>query len=475
MTVDTAKPVSTTPAGSVADTAGTPKVWRVGTLVYTRTALLSVFFWMLWGDFCLTIMESVIPRLVPLQLKDLGVSSGMIGLLVGSIPSGMNFVMNPIISTRSDRHRGPLGRRMPYLLWPTPLLALCLVLVGFSADIAGLLHGAMGPLASVVSERQLAIAAVGFFTILFTFFNLFITSVYYYLFTDVIPQELMGKFTCLFRVVGACGGIVFNRWILGYAEHHAGAIYVGTGLMYMTAFLLLVWRVREGGYPPPEPVAARGGGKGGPLAAVRGYVTECFSVPFYLKLYAVGACYWVATVPFTTFVVFYATKTLGMDLDGFGKILSWTGIATLPLFFVLGPLVDRFHPLRVVIVGLVATAAAAGLSFVFVHDARSFLTCMVAYFVATAVYMGGSASMLPRLLPRERYGQFCSANAMATAVGLVVAPWACGAFLDVAADYRYVFVWASCWAAVGAVAAVAVYRHWRRLGGDQSYVPPASD
>ena len=91
---------------SEAGITAAPKTWRVGTLVYTRAALVNVFIWMLWGDFCLQVMEAVIPRLVPLQLKAYGTSSAIIGLLVGSIPAGMNFVMNPIISTASDRHRG---------------------------------------------------------------------------------------------------------------------------------------------------------------------------------------------------------------------------------------------------------------------------------------------------------------------------------------------------------------------------------
>ena len=49
------------------------KTWAVGTLVYDRRALYNVFFWMLWGDFCLMLMDSgVAPNLVTLQLGKQG-------------------------------------------------------------------------------------------------------------------------------------------------------------------------------------------------------------------------------------------------------------------------------------------------------------------------------------------------------------------------------------------------------------------
>ena len=65
-----------------------PRIWRVGTLVYDRSALLNVFFWMLWGDFCLNLMDSgVTPTLVPLQLKKVGATDATIGSAASPSPS----------------------------------------------------------------------------------------------------------------------------------------------------------------------------------------------------------------------------------------------------------------------------------------------------------------------------------------------------------------------------------------------------
>jgi MFS-type transporter involved in bile tolerance (Atg22 family) len=179
-------------------------------------------------------------------------------------------------------------------------------------------------------------------------------------------------------------------------------------------------------------------------------------------------------VPFNTFVIFYAMKNLGESRGDFGKVLAWGGTVTLPLFLVLGPIVDRFHPLRVVLTGFVTMCIAGAFSFVFMHDGHSFLIVMITFMVAQGVYAGGNASLLPRLLPRERYGQFCSANAMINATAMVVAPYLCGVLLDVTKDYRWVFLWASVWAGAGALITYIVLRHWKALGGDAFYIPPTT-
>jgi maltose/moltooligosaccharide transporter len=33
--------------------------YRCGTLVYTKAGLFMLFSWMLWGDFCFSLMESI--------------------------------------------------------------------------------------------------------------------------------------------------------------------------------------------------------------------------------------------------------------------------------------------------------------------------------------------------------------------------------------------------------------------------------
>jgi hypothetical protein len=108
--------------------------------------LMAVFFWLLWGDFCFSLMEAVMvgfygaPALLPLTLKGAGASNFWIGLSVGTIPAILSATICPAVCFWSDRHRGPRGRRIPFLLWPSFFIALFLVLTAYSTDIGTWLH-----------------------------------------------------------------------------------------------------------------------------------------------------------------------------------------------------------------------------------------------------------------------------------------------------------------------------------------------
>jgi sugar phosphate permease len=74
-------------------------------------------------------------------------------------------------------------------------------------------------------------------------------QVHQYLVADVIPKEAMGTFIGLFHAIGAVGGFIFNRRIVGYAGTDVQWVYAGCAKLYAGVFFLLVWRVREGEYP----------------------------------------------------------------------------------------------------------------------------------------------------------------------------------------------------------------------------------
>ena len=70
-----------------AGTADNASSYRVGTLSYTTFGLVNLFIWMLWGDFCFSMMELLIPNLLPLYLRMHEAPNWLIGLIVGSVPA----------------------------------------------------------------------------------------------------------------------------------------------------------------------------------------------------------------------------------------------------------------------------------------------------------------------------------------------------------------------------------------------------
>ena len=454
---------------------GSSKLFTVGTLSYTKGALISVMFWMLWANLCLQIME-YLPTVIPLQLKWLGASDKLIGFIKDSLPSILTVVIVPIIGMQSDRHRGPMGRRKPFLLWCTIPVCLFLALLGFAEPITRGLHGFIGGLHPILTPSAIGITLIMFFAAGFFIFNLYIMQVYQYLVADVIPQSTMGTFTGIVRAIGAIAGFIFNRWLFGYAETCIWAIYTGCALLYAAGFALLLWRVKEGEYPPPDSTGERLG----PVKFVHRYARECFSHSFYLKMFSVALFYWSAWVPFMTFVVFYETKnagidyapSLGVDVAEFGRIKGWTFLPKVVLFLSLGPLVDRFHCLRVLITGIVLVTLTYLAGFFIVHTPSQFLWWWITNEVAQAIFQLAYLTMFPALLPKAKFGQYFSANQLFFSIGLVGAPFLCGWLMDIIKDYRYLYLWSGVCSTLSMFFAFALYQHWKRLGGDENYTAP---
>lgn len=102
--------------------------YKVGTLSYTLPGLLLMVLWLLWGDFCFSLMQSVFPAVAPLMLGKLEAPNWMIALFLSTIPGILNATVCPFVSYWSDRYRSPLGRRIPFILYTIPFLCLFLIL-----------------------------------------------------------------------------------------------------------------------------------------------------------------------------------------------------------------------------------------------------------------------------------------------------------------------------------------------------------
>ncbi len=437
--------------------------YRCGTLTYTRLGLINLFVWLLWGDFCYTIMATMMPTLVPLMLRSHDASNFTIGLLVGSVPAILNFIINPIVSTTSDRTRSRWGRRRPFLMFSPPFVVISLILLGWSDNIGAFFYqmawGDEG------SPATFIICLIAIFTISYQAFDLFVGAVYSYLFADVVPLQFIGRFMALFRMVGALGGMCFNLVVLPLADVHMPMIFTVIAIIYFLSFTAMCINVKEGEYPPPATVAP------GILPMVKMYVRECFSIPFFFILFIGLGMNYASTVCRGIFNLLFATETLGLSLRQYGNIAVVGSIVAIVLYIPAGILVDRLHPLRVYMMGAVLVILANLFGFFFVSDFYSFFIVAV---VIAIVYVFQDSSMLPicvKLYPKAKFGQFCSAAAMVKALLLVAANAGGGAFIDWL-GYQYIFIWDLIFTSICLCVLIWVYRKWKTLGGDRNYTPP---
>lgn len=453
------------------ETGTGPRTWSVGTLRYTKGGLVNVFFWMLWGDFCLNLMDSgVWPNVIPLQLGKYGESKEKIGFITGTVVEIMSMVMVVLISTWSDRHRGRLGRRMPFMLYATPPLAAFLIAVGFSPEIAGWLQHTFPALFGGIAIGSLVVGVIATTVIGWKFFDLFPQSVYYYLFADVIPQKLMGTFVALFRVCGTLGVMFFNWKLFPHAVNNPALICSLAGGLYLFAFVMMAIMVREGEYPPPEPVEK------GPLIerfidTSRKYIRECYSMGYYWKFYVFSFCYWIGLRGFGQFIVFYGKQMTGGDLKLLGRVNNTYAAIQIIVFFLIGPFIDRLHPIRACLGGYVILIASAVAGFLFIHGFWTYAVFVVLIYATFAVIQTAYLALLPRLLPREQYGQFNSANGLLFHFGLMVLLPVCGLVIDRHGNH-VVFAWLAGFSVIALIALYLVFRDWKRFGGDEHYEPP---
>lgn len=459
---------------------------RCGTLTYTKAGLFALFGWMLWGDFCFTLMSNIWANIIPLVMRAEGAPNTVVALVMTTIPSAMNFVLNPIISTFSDRYRGKRGRRIPFLLYSAPFISFFLILLGFSQEIGGFLYGLLAHLSPGLTQSAVTVVLIGLLVVCFMFFDLFVATVFYYLFNDVVPQAFIGRFLGLFRVVGGLAGALFNFFLFKYATSHTSTIFFGGAILYLVAFLLLGFHVKEGEYPPPEAMSKK---KGFFLDIIKTYFRECFSHRIFRRVFAYSALSSVSG-SINVFLIFMAIS-IGLTLDEVGKVAAVVGIVSMLLSYPMGTMVDHIHPLRVKLIVqmlfcVVTLMKCVFLFYDFPRDVAFWIYAALAG-IAIPLQAANAAAGMPmvmRLFPHERFGQFCAANAMCGAFGAVIGGLLGGVFLDVLkrvfsdrGDYYYRFVpaWSLVFMLMASIMCYLVYREWQKLGGDKNYQSPIED
>lgn len=440
-----------------------------------RAGLAALFFWLLWGDFCYIIMESVAPNVLPLRLRELGASNTLIGLVMTTIPMALNFVLNPVVSTWSDRHRGKRGRRIPFLLATVPAISLTLLGVGWAPEIGGWLHRVLGGLAEGMDPARFGLGVLVAMVTLFALFNVVVNSVFWYLFNDVVPEHLLARFMSLFRMVGTLSTSLFSFLVFPHAESHAAFIFTGAAVLYCAGFGLMCLKVREPAYPPAAPLSEGGG----LLAKIVGYGRECHGERVHRFLFAAAAGWAGAFMATQPFLVFFYRAT-GLTLEQIGMVMGAGNLSLAVCIVGSGWLADRFHPVRIVLLGMLLTVVLvlpAQMLWLVTTPSPAFtyrfwlvLSVLVAAPVGALVGVW-DPPLFMRIFPRERYGQFCSANAMWRSVSLVLHGLVLGFVFDrlsrgAAPDdlsaYRWLPVWQWLYAMVVLGCLIGVWSCWRK-------------
>ncbi len=462
-------PDQTLSADPVVPVSGKGKLWHTGTLSYTTGGLVILFCWLLWGDFAWQMKERSIPSVVQVLFNRFNATDFEAGWLIGSLPQALGLILGPIIAYKSDRHRGPWGRRIPFLLLSTPLVVVSILGLAFSPQMGAWVYRVGGMHAP--GPEGAILAFLGLFWMLFEVATIIANSVFNGLINDVVPQEVIGRFFGIFRALSLIAGVAFNHWLLKEAEQHYLWIFVGLAALYGIGFAMVGFRVKEGDYPPPPPAGPSRGVVGFVQAAI-GYFRECFGIPYYWWFYAFIAISWMSFMPINIYSIFFA-KSLHMDLGDFGNCLALTFAISFALSYPLGAMADRFHPLPLGLCMQALYAVVTLLAGLYVTDTVTFGIALVAHGVVSGAWMTATASVAQRLLPRQQFAQFGSACGMVGSIcGIAIGPLT-GYLLDHTQHvYRYTYLLACGFNLIAFFCGFVLYLKFKSLGGPQGYIAP---
>lgn len=439
--------------------AAPAKRFTVGTLSYTKQGLWMLFFWLMWNDFTITLLEQVL-RLNNLSMQKRGASYTLIAMF-GSAAGFMGMWINPFFSTWSDRLRSSWGRRRPFLIVSVPLFALSMMAIPFMPDLFHRLVRVeyLKPLLARIPGNG-EVWFIGTACFINQLFNMVVLAIFSYYYWDVVPESVLGRFQSMAKVITMSASLVWNFWIFGRAEVHPKEVYVGVAVFCLVIYLLSVWRVKEGEYPPPEPH------KKGIIQPVYLYFKECFSEPYYLWIF-LGTLMYQSSNAGGGYVTYYFVNDLHMSYNELGWVTGISqGVAFvfgISLGFAVGSMLDRLKPIRVLPALLFIRAIIAAVAFFVVHDKTTAIVFNGINEVVVFCYAVGLGAVTVELFPREKLGQFCSAQAFFYQTILTfVSPFMIAPFFDWLKCNRAGFMFSAVCLALAGLVAIKVYFNWKQ-------------
>lgn len=437
------------------------KTYHCGTLAYTFGGLVTLFSWLLWGDFAFMFFETVFARYSPIYLNDLGASNTLIGVLSGSAAGAVNIIFLPNLSQWSDRFRSRWGRRRPFLITMAPATGLALIGCGFSTEIGEFLHARLfSHLFPSFTATNISLGVLAVCMVFYHLFNMAFISAYNWLMRDVVPMEVMARFLSYFRIVGSLASFAFLWWVFPHIGEHRREIFLTVGLLFCAIFILMAIMVKEGEYPQPEESNHR--------SALRDYLRffhDSLKVPLYRNFFIVTMLYILALSTPGPFGALLITKTLGLTMDDVGKSYALIAIVGMVFYYPFGWASDRFGPLRVFQITIIVMAILSAASYFLVVDRVSIYVYSVIFAIPTAGAALASFAATMQIFPQKDFGKLSSGVGVFGCGAAIIGNYAIGVFMDlVNSNYRMTFVWS----AIVLVAALppmhSALRHWKQQG-----------
>ncbi len=326
--------------------------------------------------------------LLPLQVEGLVGSDTKEANLSLVLTAGalVSLVASPIAGAFSDRTTSRLGRRRPWVLWPTMAAVAVLVLVPLAPIVGALVLGwALAQL--TLNASYAAVTAM---------------------LPDQVPISQRGTVSA---VVGACQplGVMLGAVLVGLipqtgvevgseAVGGQGPRYVAVAVILAITALLFVWGMREARLDPARVPVLHWG------EFARSFWIDPRQHPDFGWVWITRFLVVLGNAFVTTYLLFFARDVLDLppteaDTTVAGWLTSYI-VALLVFALVTGPLSDRTGRIRVFVVGASLVIAASMVILAFARDAGSVAVAAAVLGAGFGAYTAVDLALISRVLPR---------------------------------------------------------------------------
>lgn len=445
-------------------------LWTIGTLKYTLPQLLfTATILLLAKQMMCLVCYSIVPTVKPIILDEIGATPTQIALIVSTLPNILNIILNPILSTWSDKTRTRFGRRTPFLILSAPFLALMLILIAFHAEGASLMGKLMPGL-----HCNWELWYLGITIMLFQIGYLFPGTAIYYLEADVIPYKCFGQYMAVGSIVSTLCSSAFSYWLLKFTVNNLKLTLSIFAAMYLVAYILQLLFVKEGEYPPVEDKIDKDSSIAKKVVDYCiMFFRQCFTRKIFIFLSLCTGLNAASNICRSIYNTLFVTKDLGLDLATVGKIGGICGIITAICIYFFGRLMDKTHPMLIYFLGGIFVMIVNVFGYFFCNGEKSYFVIALATALMYAFQNLANTPLMVAILPKDKFGQFASSNGMVNSLTLAIGSFL-GGIVTTHFGFRVMFVWDFFVTGLATFALVVVYFEWKRFGG-KNYVAPQVD
>jgi len=151
--------------------------------------------------------------------------------------------------------------------------------------------------------------------------------------------------------------------------------------------------------------------------------------------------------------------------------MGWKDLIWIVICMLLVPVMTRLHPFEAGVVGYILMTVAALAGMLLIHDEVTFRWIVIITFATVGLYLGGTGAIGPRLLPKEKSGQFASAGAIVFRLSVALVGGMAGYVFQIFGP-RFVFAWLFLFLLKATALILWLYSDWKKRGHDASFTSP---